>query len=122
MRKLLPSPSPALAVATAALVLSMAGTTWAVTSLPRNSVGSAQIRTHAVTLGKIATKAQKSLRGQRGQAGALGATGPQGLTGLQGPDGPKGSAGPGGATSVTTQVQTFGTGSIAAGGTYINAV
>jgi hypothetical protein len=130
MRKLLhsPSPSPALVVATTALVLSMAGTTWAATSLPRNSVGSAQIKNHSVTLGKISTKARYSLRGQAGPAGALGAAGSQGQNGAQGPNGaqgatgPEGSAGPGGATNVTTTTQTFGTGSIAAGGTYINSV
>ena len=46
-------PSAALVVASAALVLSLGGTSYAVLRLPTNSVGSAQIRKNAVTGAKV---------------------------------------------------------------------
>lgn len=54
MRLRIRRPSPAMLVACVALVFAMAGTTWAVTSLPTNSVGTAQLRTSAVTNTKLA--------------------------------------------------------------------
>lgn len=57
MRSRLRLPSPAMLVACLALVFAMAGTTWAVTSLPANSVGIAQLRTGAVTNTKIGSRA-----------------------------------------------------------------
>lgn len=41
-------------VSTLALLLALGGTSYAVTALPRNSVGTAQIKPHAVTAGKLA--------------------------------------------------------------------
>jgi hypothetical protein len=60
-------PSPALIVAIIALVAALAGTTWAAhrLRLPKNSVGSRQIKPRAVKTGKIANNAittQKILR------------------------------------------------------------
>jgi hypothetical protein len=46
-------PSPALIVATVALVVAMAGTTYAATQLPKNSVGAKQLKSNAVTTAKI---------------------------------------------------------------------
>jgi hypothetical protein len=46
-------PSPALIVATVALVVAMAGTTYAATQLPKNSVGAKQLKKDAVTGAKV---------------------------------------------------------------------
>ncbi len=46
------TPSPALAVATLALVVAIGGTAWAA-ALPRNSVGTAQLKRNAVTGAKV---------------------------------------------------------------------
>jgi len=47
------TPSPALVVSLVALFVALGGTTYAATSLPANSVGTAQIRNKAVTAAKI---------------------------------------------------------------------
>jgi hypothetical protein len=46
-------PSPAMVVAIAALVLAMGGVGYAATSLPKNSVGTKQIKKSAVTTAKV---------------------------------------------------------------------
>jgi len=61
-----------------ALFIALGGASYATLRLPRNSVGTAQIRKAAVTQTKIAPAAQKALKGQ---------------TGLPGPAGPQGAAG-----------------------------
>jgi hypothetical protein len=48
-------PSPAMVVAMAALVIAMAGTSYAAIELPANSVGTKQLKRAAVTRGKIKT-------------------------------------------------------------------
>lgn len=96
-------PSPALVVAVLALVVAMSGTSYAVTQLPRNSVGATQLKRNAVTAQKIASNAVTGakvedgsltaadfaagtlLRGPKGDTGATGATGPKGDTGATGP-------------------------------------
>ena len=40
--------------ATLALIIALGGTSYAVTALPRNSVGTAQLKAHAVTKAKLA--------------------------------------------------------------------
>ena len=65
----------------------------AVTALPHDSVGNAQLRTSAVTSSKIRNhslmavdfKAGQLPRGRRGETGLTGATGPTGPAGPQGP-------------------------------------
>ena len=84
-------PSPALVISIIALVFAMGGTGWAVTQLPRNSVGTQQLKKNAVTSpkikdGSIATAdlsaaARDALKGQKGDTGATGATGAQGAPG-----------------------------------------
>ena len=89
-------PSPALVLAFVALFVALGGTGYAALQLPKNSVGSKQIRKGAVKTSEIANNAvtgrkvrPRSLtaadfrvgslpRGERGPAGPAGATGPAG--------------------------------------------
>jgi hypothetical protein len=94
-------PSPAIVVACVALLLALGGVSWAATALPRNSVGTAQLRNNAVTSSKVRNhsllradfKSGQVPRGPAGPAGPTGVTGPKGATGARGPTGPAGSAG-----------------------------
>ena len=100
----MPRPSAALVVASIALFLALGGTSYAVTQLPRNSVGTAQLKKDAVTStkikdGAIATAdlsqaARAELKGAKGDTGAPGATGAQGAPGSQGTAGAQGDPGP----------------------------
>jgi hypothetical protein len=75
-----------------ALFIALGGTSYAAAKLPKNSVGSPQIRSGAVTQSKL----EKSVRSQlakAGVAGTTGAQGPKGETGAQGPQGAQGVAG-----------------------------
>jgi hypothetical protein len=85
-------------VALLALFFTLGGTAYAAASLPTNSVGTKQIRNHAVTLGKISTSARSSLKGAAGAKGAQGAQGAQGGQGAQGAAGAQGAQGPKGDT------------------------
>jgi hypothetical protein len=69
----------------------------AITLVPRNSVGSAQVINSSLQtkdLSKKARAALKGSRGPRGFTGAQGAQGPQGATGAQGAQGIQGIQGP----------------------------
>jgi hypothetical protein len=74
--------------ATVALVLALGGTSYAVTALPRNSVGTAQLKPQAVTKSKLAPGVLTV-----GPAGPQGLQGPAGASGQAGPAGPAGPAG-----------------------------
>lgn len=78
-------PSPALVVATLALFVALSGTSYAVTKLPKNSVGTVQIKSNAVTSSKVK---DGSLA-----AGDLSATARAELKGATGPAGPPGEPG-----------------------------
>lgn len=79
--------------ASLALFVALGGTSYAVTSLPRGSVGSAQLRTNAVTSSKVKDRAlgvrdlspaaRKTLRGSAGPGGAAGAQGPAGAAAIK---------------------------------------
>jgi len=56
-------PSPALVVAVIALVLAVGGTSYAVSALPKNSVGTKQLKSHAVTTPKLASSASARIAG-----------------------------------------------------------
>jgi hypothetical protein len=94
-------PSPAIVVACVALLLALGGVSYAATALPRNSVGTAQLKTNAVTSSKVKNhsllradfKNGQVPRGARGPVGPAGATGPKGATGARGPTGAAGSSG-----------------------------
>lgn len=100
MRKLVHRPSPAMIVASMALLVSLGGTSFAAaTQLAKNSVGTAQLKSNAVTNPKIknnavnsAKVANRSLLRTDFAPGQL----PAGPTGPQGPAGPAGAAGPAG--------------------------
>lgn len=83
-------------VATLALFVALGGGAYAAIKLPANSVGSKQLKTHAVTPKKVAPatvalfKGQKGDKGDPGPQGGTGSQGPQGLQGLQGVQGPVG--------------------------------
>ena len=81
-------PTPAMIVACVALVVAMAGTGYAATALPRNSVGLAQIRNNAVTASKVKNGSLLKVDFKAGQL-------PRGTRGPAGPAGPVGPAGPG---------------------------
>ena len=94
-------PSPAIVIACVALLLALGGVSWAATALPRNSVGTAQLKNNAVTSKKVKNhsllradfKNGQIPRGPAGPAGPAGATGPAGPQGPKGPTGPAGAAG-----------------------------
>jgi len=77
------APSPAMVVACLALAVGLAGTGYAVTRLPRNSVTTVQVKDHSLLARDF--KAGQLPRGAPGPAGAAGPAGPQG------PAGPAGS-------------------------------
>jgi hypothetical protein len=82
-------------MATVAVFIALGGSSYAAITLPRNSVGSKQLRAGAVASSEIknrsirttdvAPSARNALRGQ---------VGPQGPAGAQGATGPRGPAGP----------------------------
>jgi hypothetical protein len=76
-----------------ALFLALGGAAYAATQLPRNSVGTNQIRREAVTAGKIAKKTRNQLKGDRGPAGPQGPQGKTGKTGAKGATGARGAQG-----------------------------
>src|SRR5262245_11990839 len=87
-------PSPAMAVALVALFVALSGTSYAVTQLPANSVGSAQVRDGSLQRRDL--KSRVLLNGAMGPKAVDGAPGPKGDRGdpgLQGPPGPKGEKG-----------------------------
>jgi hypothetical protein len=122
-------PSPAMVVAFIALLLALGSGAYAQLRIPRNSVGTAQLKANSVTSPKVRAgsllrsdfRAGQLPRGPAGPAGERGLTGATGATGAVGPIGPRG---PAGATNVTvatsaTEVNPVATcpaGSVAVGG------
>jgi hypothetical protein len=82
-------PSPAMVVACLALAISLSGAAFAVsTALPRNSVGTAQLKNNAVNSAKVKNASLRTADfapGQipRGPQGPAGPPGPAGASGLQ---------------------------------------
>jgi hypothetical protein len=114
-------PSPATAIATVALAVALSGTGYAMTQLPKNSVGTAQIKNSAVSTAKVRSNAITGAKvkdgsltardfrpgtllqgpgGPAGPSGPQGAAGPQGAPGPQGAQGAPGEQGPAGAPGV----------------------
>jgi hypothetical protein len=85
-------------IATIALLVALAGTGYAATSLPRNSVGNAQLQSNAVTSSKVKNGSLERIdfgKNQipKGPRGPVGAPGPPGAPGARGPTGPAGPSG-----------------------------
>ena len=80
-------PSPALVVACLALAISLSGTGYAVsTALPRNSVGTLQLKNNSVNSAKVKNASLRAADFAPGQI-------PAGPAGPAGPQGPPGTAG-----------------------------
>jgi hypothetical protein len=88
-----------------ALVVALGGVSYAATVLPKNSVGTAQLKKNAVVSKKVtdhsllardfkAGQLPTGRRGPQGDVGASGPRGPQGDVGATGPKGDKGDVGP----------------------------
>jgi Collagen triple helix repeat (20 copies) len=112
-----------------ALFVALSGTAYAA-SLPRNSVGTAQLKRNAVTSAKVKPRSllgsdfrqgqlpagpqgpqgPAGARGPEGPPGTRGAEGATGARGAEGPVGPRGPQGPAGATNVTVHVGEQATG------------
>lgn len=99
-RRLRPHLSYANVVASLALFIALGGASYAAFRLPPDSVGTAQIKNHAVSLIKLGRAATGALRGR---------TGRQGPGGPRGPAGPKGPQGPPGTTRAFGEVSANGT-------------
>ena len=84
------------AIALAALFVALGGTGYAAVALPKNSVGTPQIKKDAVTTAKVKNGSLLRADFKAGQLPA-GPAGPQGAQGPQGPVGPPGAKGDAGA-------------------------
>ena len=83
------TPSPALIVAGIALFVALGGTSYAVTQLPKNSVGTKQLKANAVTGAKVKNGSLAATDFSNAALDVLqGATGPAGPTGATGATGP----------------------------------
>jgi hypothetical protein len=92
-------PSPSILIACAALLVALGGTSIAAVSvvLPRNSVGTVQLRANAVTSSKVLNRSLLAIDFKTGQL-------PKGRAGPAGPAGPAGATGPTGATGFVTEL------------------
>jgi hypothetical protein len=88
-------PGYAEVISSMALFIALGGTGYAVTTLPKNSVGSAQVKDHSLRPVDLAPGAGLAARGPRG---------PEGPVGQAGANGPIGSAGPAGPAGVTSAI------------------
>jgi hypothetical protein len=102
MRRLLQHrPSPSMVVALIALVVAMGGGAYAAVKLPKNSVGTKQLKNNSVTSVDVKNRSLKRRDFGRGQLPA-GPTGPAGATGPRGETGPAGPFPSGNLQSGTT--------------------
>jgi hypothetical protein len=67
-------------IATVAVFLALGGVSWAAMKLPRNSVGTKQVKAKAVTLSKIHPDGRALFTGPKGDKGLQGLRGPVGPT------------------------------------------
>ena len=70
-----------------AVFIALGGVSYAALKLPKNSVGTKQIKNRAVTKSKLDPLLASSLAGQTGPRGLVGPIGPTGNAGAQGPEG-----------------------------------
>ena len=92
--------SPSLVLSVIAIFIALGGTSYAISQLPKNSVGAKQIRKNAVNSNKVKDRSLLARdfkegqlpAGKPGPAGNPGPAGPAGATGATGPSGEAGSA------------------------------
>jgi hypothetical protein len=117
-------PSPAMLVACVALLVSLGGVSYAAGVLPKDSVGTAQLKKEAVTGAKLKKNAVTGSKVKNGsliaadfKAGQLpaGPQGPKGDLGPQGPKGDKGDPGPPGSSVAFAKI------TLTAGGATVDA-
>ncbi len=94
----LPGFTYANVMATIAVFLTLGGGAYAATQLPKDSVGTNQLKAAAVTPAKLSATAKETL------TGAPGAAGPAGERGSAGPQGTRGEVGPAGSPDTPLQV------------------
>jgi hypothetical protein len=100
MRRPLRGVSPAMVVACLALFVALTGTSVAISNaLPKNSVGTAQLKNNAVVSSKVKNGSLLKVDFRAGQL-------PAGPAGVAGPVGPKGEKGDPGATHVVIRTST----------------
>jgi hypothetical protein len=97
IRNRLRRPSPALIVASLALLIALTGTSYAAVTLAQNSVGTVQLRAGAVTSPKVKDGSLRTVdiapatrRALKGAVGPQGSAGPKGDKGDPGPPGMNG--------------------------------
>jgi hypothetical protein len=92
-------------IAMIALMVALGGTGYAALKLPKNSVGSKQIKTGAVGTSEVKNRSLKAGDFKKGQLpkGPKGAQGPQGVAGTNGTNGATGPTGP--ISTFTTQFE-----------------
>lgn len=109
-------PSAATTLAGLALFFSLGGTGYAVSQLPRNSVGTDQVRDGSLLRRDFRAGAiPRALPSPAGAQGAAGPAGPKGDPGAAGPPGPQGPAGPRGETGTQGATGGYGPGVAYAG-------
>ena len=102
MKRWVRTPSPALVISLIALFVALGGTAYAATTLPKNSVGTRQLKSNAVNSSKVKNHSLLAADFRPGQLprGKTGAQGPAGPQGAQGQAGPQGNPGVSGYTQV----------------------
>jgi hypothetical protein len=78
-------------VATIALFIALGGSSYAALNLPRNSVGSEQVKPGSLRASDFKASELSNLRGPRGRRGPVGATGARGANGARGLTGAAGT-------------------------------
>jgi hypothetical protein len=91
-------------MSTIAVFIALGGASYAAVTLPKNSVGTKQIKKNAVTSAKVKNGSLLSADFKLGQLPA----GPQGATGPTGPQGPKGDTGTVDTSNIYTKSQSDG--------------
>jgi hypothetical protein len=94
------------AIALVALMVALGGTGYAAFKLPKNSVGTKQIKNNAVVSSKVKNGSLKAGDFKKGQL-PKGKTGPQGIQGIPGQQGTQGNAGPTGPTGAAGTAVAF---------------
>lgn len=71
-------------MASLAMFFVLGGGAYAASTLPKNSVGTQELKPNSITLAKLSASAKNALKGARGPQGAVGAPGAPGVPGAPG--------------------------------------